>query len=99
MRSARQGRVVQRLSLLHLSTFKGESSMPSIQIKSETADLLRAAAPKLGLRPSDERETVAPGIEVVHLNEFEHLSLDTFRRAKKVSIDTAIQRIVKKVMA
>lgn len=69
--------------------------MKTIQVKSETADLIREAAPKFGMTPTSQREIVAPGIEAIHLNEFEHLALDKFRRAKKVSLETAIQRIMK----
>ena len=64
--------------------------MTTYTIKTETADLLRSVAPKLGLKASDTREIVAPGIELIELPPF-----DQFRKEKKISADIAVQRIVK----
>ena len=71
--------------------------MKSYQIKSETADRIRAAAESLGLVASDRREIVAPGVEVLHLEPFAAAKLETLRKAAKVSAEVMMNRIVGKV--
>lgn len=65
------------------------------QIKSETADMLRDAAPRFGLVASQRREIIAPGIEALHLKPFDATAFDLFRKEKKISADAAIRRLVK----
>lgn len=69
--------------------------MKTYTIKAETADKLRAAAPALGLKPSDNREIVGPGMEALHLNPFAAVEFDLARKAAKVSADVMIGRILK----
>ncbi len=69
--------------------------MTTYTIKTETADLLRSVAPKLGLKASDTREIVAPGIELIELPPFVSAAFDQFRKEKKISADVAVQRIIK----
>ena len=69
--------------------------MNTYQIKTETADKLRAAAPKFGLVPSEKREIVAPGIEASHLNPFAAVEFEKRRKKAKVSPDVLISRILK----
>lgn len=73
--------------------------MKAYTIKTETADKLRAVAPALGLVPSDNREIVGPGMELMHLNPFVAVEFDALRKAAKVSADVMIGRIVKNVKA
>lgn len=65
------------------------------QVKSETADMLREAAPRFGLVASQHREIVAPGIEAIHLDPFSAAAFDLFRKDKKISTDAAIRRLIK----
>ena len=71
--------------------------MKAYTIKTETADKLRAAAPALGLVPSDTREIVGPGMELMHLNPFVAVEFDALRKAAKVSTDVMISRIIRQV--
>ncbi|UUV43252.1 hypothetical protein RCCWILLIS_80 [Rhodobacter phage RcCWillis] len=73
--------------------------MKTYQIKSETADKLRAAAPAFGMVPSGKREIIAPGIEALHLNPFAAVEFEALRKAAKVSPDVLILRILKKTAA
>ena len=72
--------------------------MKTYHIKSETAELIRAAAPALGLVASDRREIVAPGIEALHLEPFAAANLEAMRKRAKVSLDVMICRIVGKLV-
>ncbi len=71
--------------------------MPTYQIKTETADLLRAAAPRLGLTPAPSREMVGPGLEALHLPDLTAAAFDMKRKAAKVSADVLIKRILNQV--
>ena len=72
--------------------------MKTYQIKAETADKIRAAAPALGLVASDRREIVAPGIEALHLDPFAAAALEAMRKRAKVSADVMICRVVGKLV-
>lgn len=69
--------------------------METINIKTETADAIRAAAPKFNLVASNRHEIVAPGIEQLHLNAFQAMKFNQFRKAKKLGVDAAIRRLIK----
>lgn len=50
-------------------------------IKSETADLIRQAAPALGLVANGAREIVGPGLEAVHLDPFAAVKFESLIRS------------------
>jgi hypothetical protein len=72
-----------------------DKNVQTFNIKSETADMIRAAAPKLGMMASENREIVAPGVEALHLDAFAAVQFDARRKAAKVSADVMITRILK----
>lgn len=69
--------------------------METYHIKTETADAIRAAAPKFNLVASTHNEIVAPGIEALHLKPFQAVKFNAFRKAKKLGVDAAILRLIK----
>jgi len=72
--------------------------MPTYQIKAETADALRQAAPFLGLTPSPQRNVVAPGVEALHLPDAVAEKFEAYRKRSKVGADVAMTRIARKVV-
>lgn len=69
----------------------------TFNIKTETADSLRAIAPALGLIANTSRNMIAPGVEVMELDPFTAMRFETDRKRAKIGVDAMIMRIVKRV--
>lgn len=69
--------------------------MKVYNIKTDTADSLRAIAPALGLTATTDRVVVAPGVEQMELDPFVALAFERQRKAAKLGVDAMIMRIVR----